>query len=373
MLTRKESSALRGIAILGIVLHNYTHWLGPMVKENEYTFTQSNVNRLMVELAHPSSELLAHLLSFFGHYGVPVFLFLSAYGLVMKYEPAFVGKNAISEQDGTASETPSESVWTWIVAHWKKLFTMMAIGYGAFVMVDYMTPGPYRYTFWNVLGQLGMFSNLYADPDHAIWPGPYWFFGLMLQLYLIYRLLLFPRKGLLSSNLSLIIFTVLCVVGQCLMAPESSTLEWYRYNALGSMLPFACGLIYGRAVKSNGKSKSLIYAITSATTRSTQFGIIILCCLLIMIGSLNFYAWALVPAVVCVLHVIVAKVLPDRALDALSWVGGISAAMFVSHPIARKIIIPISRHGELYAGLLLYIVAAIVLGIVFREIIKRAK
>ena len=38
LLAMSESAALRGIAILGIMLHNYCHWLGFAVKENEYTF-----------------------------------------------------------------------------------------------------------------------------------------------------------------------------------------------------------------------------------------------------------------------------------------------------------------------------------------------
>ena len=42
MLTRKECSALRGIAILGIMLHNYCHWLRMAVKENEFTFSATN-------------------------------------------------------------------------------------------------------------------------------------------------------------------------------------------------------------------------------------------------------------------------------------------------------------------------------------------
>lgn len=86
LITRREAAAMRGLAILAIVLHNYTHWLGPMVKENEYTFSWHNVERLFAELSHPSWDIIAHLFSFFGHYGVPVFVFLSAYGLVMKYE-----------------------------------------------------------------------------------------------------------------------------------------------------------------------------------------------------------------------------------------------------------------------------------------------
>ncbi len=89
MLNRTECNILRGIAIVGIVLHNYCHWLRPIVKENEYQFNQHNVDWFNNVMAHGFNErTFFHLLSFFGHYGVPIFLFLSAYGLVMKYEGA---------------------------------------------------------------------------------------------------------------------------------------------------------------------------------------------------------------------------------------------------------------------------------------------
>ncbi len=86
LLSRSECHALRGLAILGIFLHNYCHWLGPAVKENEYQFFRSHVEGLRHALGCPDTWLPVHLISFFGHYGVPVFLFLSAYGLTMKYE-----------------------------------------------------------------------------------------------------------------------------------------------------------------------------------------------------------------------------------------------------------------------------------------------
>ena len=85
ILTREACNALRGLAIIGIFLHNYCHWLGPIVKENEYQYIQHNVDWLAQVIVNPDFNLPIHLLSFFGHYGVPVFLFLSAYGLVMKY------------------------------------------------------------------------------------------------------------------------------------------------------------------------------------------------------------------------------------------------------------------------------------------------
>ena len=42
ILSRSACNALRGLAIIGIFLHNYCHWLGPIVKENEYQFFQTS-------------------------------------------------------------------------------------------------------------------------------------------------------------------------------------------------------------------------------------------------------------------------------------------------------------------------------------------
>ena len=85
ILTRRECSAMRGIAILAIMLHNYCHFIGRIVKENEYQYLEQNNTRLWQVLTNPDELLPVHLLSYFGHYGVPVFLFLSGFGLVMKY------------------------------------------------------------------------------------------------------------------------------------------------------------------------------------------------------------------------------------------------------------------------------------------------
>ena len=52
-LTRAECNALRGVAILGIVLHNYCHWLPGIVRENEYLFRASNASGLSGILSSP--------------------------------------------------------------------------------------------------------------------------------------------------------------------------------------------------------------------------------------------------------------------------------------------------------------------------------
>ena len=330
MLSRTECSAMRGLAIIGIFLHNYCHWLGFAVKENEYTFTIGKSSQLIQALGNLDWNLPVHLVSFFGHYGVPVFLFLSAYGLVMKYEKRS-GGNLPESQMG---------VWPFMKHHYMKLFKMMIVGYVIFTMVDAMTPGMHRHNLGVVILQLLMMSNLAGHPDSVVWPGPYWFFGLMVQLYLIYRLLLW-RKG----DIYAVALVAVCWLLQMFCDPEGETLERLRYNFIGSVLPFCAGLLYAR----HGKD----------LTRGVTLTLTIVSIVLVFFFSFNYQLWFWTPLFVCSASVGIAKLTPRKLNEWMAWVGGISAAIFVLHPIARKIFIPISRHGDVYTGLLLYIVATV--------------
>ena len=235
-LTRAECNALRGVAIIGIFLHNFCHWLPGIIRENEYLFNADNVGALRGVMASPDWNLPLHLLSFFGHYGVPMFLFLSAYGLVMKYEmrPGLSGFG--------------RKGFKFLGSHFMKLFRMMIIGFALFVLVDAITPGRHRYQLLDVVAQLGLFNNLLEFPDgvpghrhSVIWPGPYWFFGLMMQLYIIYRVLLYRRHWGWTAALM-----VVCTLVQMLCGPESTELYRLRYNFIGGMLPFGYGLLMAR-------------------------------------------------------------------------------------------------------------------------------
>ena len=60
ILSRPACNALRGLAIIGIFMHNYCHWLGPIVKENEYQYFQHNVdwlNQVMVSMDSANMHL----------------------------------------------------------------------------------------------------------------------------------------------------------------------------------------------------------------------------------------------------------------------------------------------------------------------------
>lgn len=198
-----------------------------------------------------------------------------------------------------------------------------------------------------------MVNNLLPDPDHNIWPGPFWFFGLMLQLYVVYRLLLYKRHWAWTAGAM-----VVCLGVQLAFAPESEALNWYRYNFMGGMLPFGLGLLYARygnrIIQTNLNTLSLLVSV-------------VFCGFMVMWMSASYLLWSVVPLVVCILCVYVVKLLSQAArrpvgawlMERLVWMGEISAALFVIHPVLRKVFIPISRHGDIYTGLLLYAIAAI--------------
>lgn len=343
LLTRAECNALRGIAILGIFLHNFCHWLNPVVKENEYQYFQHNVDWFAQCAARVNELFPAHVISFFGHYGVPVFLFLSAYGLEMKY----------GNGQGKAPDGRRVVVSSFVRYHYLKLFKMMIVGFICFTVVDAMTAGSWHYNVAQIVGQLLMINNFYDQPDRNIWPGPFWFFGLMLQLYVVYRLLLYRRHWGWTVGLMAV-----CTVAQLFMDPEGENLNYWRYNFMGGMLPFGLGLLFARY-----GNKVMLVNLTFGSFLMSW----VVCSFFIVSASGSFYTWVIVPALVCYASVYFIKTvstLPLPLLRArigyvLGWLGNVSAALFVIHPAIRKVFITVSRHGDIYTGLLLYAIASL--------------
>ena len=331
-LSESDCKVLRGISMLCIVAHNYCHWLPDMTQENEFQWKISNVQAFLNSLATSDGCCLSMcLFSFFGHYGVPVFLFLSAYGLEQKYG------NGMSVRGGVGG---------FAVRHYCKLWKMMAPGFlVAFALSLWMIVPPHDFSMPEFAAMLGMAGNLFPDPSAVIWPGPYWYFGVMLQLYVVYRFFVFRHS--LSWTLSLI---ALCVCVQMFLIPDGGVMRWYRYNFFGSFLPFGMGVVFARQEK---RVANLLQS-----TLWLYVGFIVLMSLVILSGF-NFFTWTFTPAFVCLLAVVLVKLLPRRLRVVFEWVGGISAALFVWHPIVRSVVIVSGLDQTV--GFLLYLTLSIVL------------
>lgn len=341
LLSLAESKALRGIAILGIILHNYCHFLGFAVKENEYTFNPDKPRMLLDKLMVLDHHLFVHILSFFGHYGVPVFLFISGFGLVRKYE-----------QSTPATVKPL----SFVGFHYAKLLRLMLLGYIGFAVVSHLHPHGYHgYTVGHVVAQLLMYINLLPDPDHIIKPGPYWFFGLMIQLYIVYRLLIYRKK---TANVLILI--AVCWLVQAVFMPSNDPggeiLNRIRYNCIGGMLPFGAGILYAR------------YGIS--LNRWSYLAIMTVSAVVVFAGSFYFQAWLWVPLFVVTGAVATVKMLPSSVFMPCVWFGAISSALFVVHPITREIIIKMSYRGQIYTGIIVYLLASILLAWIFKLLFR---
>ncbi len=158
-----------------------------------------------------------------------------------------------------------------------------------------------------------------------------------------------------------------CTAIQLVCDPEGEALNRWRYNFVGGMLPFGSGLLYARYMR--------------PWNTATHIAAFLVSMLFILPMSLNYLTWYFVPLAVCTAAVSFVKILGRLEIavnkqatpltDILSWTGGISAALFVCHPITRKIFIPISRSGDYWTGLLLYIISSLCLAWLFRELMKR--
>ncbi|MCK5677861.1 MAG: hypothetical protein KAH72_05235, partial [Flavobacteriaceae bacterium] len=80
-----QTTIFKGIAIFMIAMHNYFHWIAPKPGENEFDFNYIRLENYIDILSHQTLFGLQATFSYFGHYGVQIFLFLSAYGLTKKY------------------------------------------------------------------------------------------------------------------------------------------------------------------------------------------------------------------------------------------------------------------------------------------------
>ena len=349
-LTRDECTAMKGIAILGIMLHNYSHWLRGIIRENEYTWLQWKCDRLWEVIQQPDELLPLHLVSFFGHYGVPVFLFLSGFGLVKKYE---------------RGSLPEVGIWRFCRYNYLKLFRLFIVGFVLFTLLDAFTPGMHRYTWLEVVGMLGMFANFFEHPSQVVWPGPYWYFSVTLQLYILYRLVLYRWRhwGVVAALI------VVCWIWQLACNDDMETLERLRYNFVGGMLPFGMGVLLARF---EPRIMRDVKVISGWQLMLVWFlNLILMVVFSFAFSVFSFDKWLWVPALIVWGTIALVNLIPRQVMPYVIWLGSISAAIFVMHPFVRKIFVRPYIQDDLYAGLLLYIVATLVVSWLAKKIIDK--
>ncbi|MBQ2029657.1 MAG: acyltransferase family protein [Bacteroidaceae bacterium] len=339
-LTRQDTNLLKGLAIVGIILHNFCHMLPRIVAENEYTYHTFKNAQLLGSLEHGYHVGLS-LLSYFGHYGVPVFLLLSGYGLVMKYERGTIGHIGVKD---------------FILYNARKLWHLLWIGLALWLIFFFSEHGFHEGFPTRAFVTLLTFTTnfVFKEPHLQMIMGPWWFFGLIMQMYVVYRLLFYRRGdvwllGAAAVSLALLAYAV--SRGEA----DQTLLNYLRYNCVGEMLPFAVGVWMGR------------HGVIRSWAQTAVCGVLFLLC------CFNAYAWILTPTLLA-LALLQAVALRGTLRSVLETLGVLSASIFVVHPLVRAVIHPTTiAPSEAYWPLFLYLIITLALAIVYKQINDRIR
>lgn len=176
-LDRDDTAVLKAVAMAGIVAHSFLHQVSPAPLENEFNFygLRAFWRMLSIAVAYPA-EIPHVVLSFLGHYGVVLFVFLSGYGLTRRYMASAPGIR-------TAAALSVRQI--------VKMLCLIAVGSVLVIAWRFITEGR-AFSLVHELTSLASFLSFTNNlrPDElwgfvSVW----WFFALIIQLYVLYPVL----------------------------------------------------------------------------------------------------------------------------------------------------------------------------------------
>ena len=340
LLSRSECNIMRGLAILLIITNNFGHMINGVHPDNEFTYCYANVSGFLDSLLHFSNLFPLELLSFYSPFGVMIFIFLSGYGLTLKYE---------------LGNGQSVSSKLFVKEHYIKLFSMQAKGLALFLIFLLMYNVNEIVYFYPFIKQLFMIGNIY--PSLKIVPGPYWFFGMIMEVYIIFRLIFYKRSSWLMMG---IVFLSLFIMA--LLDPVGRLLYYLRINFFLALLPFSLGVLSSR----HWSSISFLFK-----SKKRVFFIFLVSFFLLTLCKLNFYSWLFMPIFVVSTSVTLVILLSNVYFFSLTlgWVGGLSGVLFVVHPSFRHILIErANESGHFYSVILIYLFLTFVFSILLKPI-----
>ena len=304
--TKRDTSIIKGFGILCIVLHNYFHWLIPAPGENEFDFSPDRVTKLFAFLVEQPKNFINILFSYFGHYGVQLFIFISGFGLAL-------------------SMLRHHKTWgTFVLTRLKKLYPLLLIGivYYIFsiVLIDGKMIGVYeRHQFRY---KLLLIHTLSTDTSLTV-NGPWWFFGMIFQCYL-----LFPFLFKAIEKWRWKAFAVVCVISYALIfLCRYVWTDWsslIMQNAPGHLPEFCLGVLLAFC---KDKKINILWLVAAVS---------VFC-----LGNYYeiFYPFTFLALTIVAVFVYQGlKAIPVRKKELagfLSYFGGISMAIFATHGVYR--------------------------------------
>ncbi len=194
--SKDQTLALKGVGILLIILHNFFHNLSPTIGENEFSFSIASSSNFHHTLRLHPAEFFRAVFTYFGHYGVQIFVFFSAYGLTRKY----------IKQPLVYSEFIKRRIF--------KIYFSFLLCLAVYIVLGLLKThlmNDSKVLYWDsLLWKALLVSNFI--PGQALMPvGPWWFLPFIFQFYLVYPffLKLYQKFGAPFLFATFVLFTCL--------------------------------------------------------------------------------------------------------------------------------------------------------------------
>ncbi len=178
------------------------------------SFTANSVYCFMEEFS--AAETVNGFFSFFGFYGVYVFIFLSGYGLTKAFAPLNTGGGI-----------------SFIIKHIAKIYKLFLIS--VFVYVLYKFPNINTTALFYTLS---LTNNFFPERLFLV-NGPWWFFSLIIQLYLTFLPLYYLLKKDKANLIYIFYFYLICA--GFLIYTDGQVIEFYA-NFAGHLPEFSLGI-----------------------------------------------------------------------------------------------------------------------------------
>lgn len=315
-LSLRDTSILKAISIIFIVLHNALHPIYRPTKVcNEFDFSISRIQFFWDNVSNNILALPNCILMAFGYVGVAYFFFFSAYGLAYKF-----------------NKSENVPYWEFVKTRLVKLYIPIALS-TLFLLVFVLLFGQYgthaRLSPYHLLLQLATFVNFTSSYD-AVIVGPWWFLGAIIQLYFVLHILMWGTKK--YGNYFLLVISVASIFILMTFNNLLSEYIFLKKNIIGWLPEVSLGIYFVRSRK-----------IEITNVQATVLAAV--CLLLYLLGNVYEFFWyfssfAILLFCVIVSHPVLLFVHKFCRLDDfLNYTGKISVYMFLVNGIIREPII----------------------------------
>ena len=317
------------------ILNNFCHhYPAALWIESEKRFNASGVEQFWNMICH-GQDIFWAIFSFFGHFGVPIFLFLSGYGLVKKYE-----------QSNNVEWNPFKFLLYSAVKMYKLIIPIIVICLITAFVNLYNSTHDILETMVMLVDKEGIktlqtltFTNgLFRRHSFG---GAWWFIPLIMECYVCYAI--FHRW---NNKILLVIASFVSILLQAIFIATNNTflLVCMRWNCFGWILPFAMGIWAARY--DFPKSNWLCAVAWIAFFLSSFFA----------------YLW-IIQSAFLLFACFSMDIVNMRCPRWLVFIGIISPYIFVTHSFVRNMII---KSMLSYTGCLVFVILSILVAITYK-------